>query len=185
VRHRLERKRSTDDHDGNREAYKTIICEHYRSIYRFAVYLIGDASLAEDLTQDTFVSAWANINRYKGQASLKTWLHRIVYHKFIDWQRTHERRIGLTVELKEGKPDGRTNPNPVHQVAKDEHVHLLYEALQKLDSSQYITIILHYIQGFSFREMAGVLDEPAGTIKWRTNQALKKLRAILAGRIES
>ena len=77
------------------------------------------------------------------------------------------------------------NPNPLHQLAKDEHEHLLYEALRGLDSSEYIAIVLHYIQGFSFREMAGVLDEPAGTIKWRTSQALKKLRAILTGRIES
>jgi RNA polymerase sigma-70 factor (ECF subfamily) len=185
VRHRSERKRSTDIHEGHREAYKTIICEHYRPIYRFVVYLSGDASLAEDLTQETFASAWINISQYKGQASLKTWLHRIAYHKFVDWQRRHERRIDLATGMREGNPAVRTSPNPLHQLEENEHIYLLYEALHKLDSSEYITIVLHYIRGFSFREMAGVLDEPAGTIKWRTSQALKRLRAILTGRIES
>lgn len=183
MRHKSERKSSTDIREGHRGAYKTIICEHYRSIYRFAVYLSGDASLAEDLTQETFASAWANISRYKGRASLGTWLHRIAYHKFIDWQRRCERRAGLTAGLKEGGSDARTSPNPLHQLSKDEHVHLLYEAMHRLDSSEYIAIVLHYVQGFSFREMAGVLDEPAGTIKWRTSQALKRLRALLTGRI--
>ena len=183
MRHTSERKRSTDIREGHREAYKTIICKHYRSIYRFAVYLSGDKSLAEDLTQETFTSAWANISRYKRRASLGTWLHRIAYHKFIDWQRRRERRDGLKAGLKESRPDVRTNPNPVHQLAEDEHARLLYEALHRLDSSEYVTIVLHYVQGFSFREMAGVLDEPVGTIKWRTNQALKRLRATLTGRI--
>ncbi|MFC1635835.1 RNA polymerase sigma factor [Planctomycetota bacterium] len=185
MRRKLERESSEDICEGQRKAYKIIICEHYKSIYRFAFYLSDDVNLAEDLTQETFVSAWANISRYKGRASLGTWLHRIAYHKFIDWQRRRERHAGLAAGLKEGSPDERTNPNPLHQLAKDEHIHLLYEAMHKLDSSEYIAIVLHYIQGFSFREMAGVLDEPAGTIKWRTSQALKRLRAFLTGRIES
>jgi DNA-directed RNA polymerase specialized sigma24 family protein len=77
------------------------------------------------------------------------------------------------------------SPNPFHQLAKDEHIRLLYEAMHKLDSPEYVAIVLHYVQGFSFREMTGVLDEPVGTIKWRTSRALKRLRAFLTGRIES
>ncbi|UCE49781.1 MAG: RNA polymerase sigma factor [Phycisphaerales bacterium] len=185
MRHTLERENSTNIRQGHREAYEKIICEHYSPIYRFAVYLSGDAGLAEDLTQETFTSAWANISHYDGRASLGTWLHRIAYHKFIDSQRSRERHAGLEAGLKEGSADARTSPNPLHQLAKDEHIRLLYEAMHKLDSSEYVAIVLHYVQGFSFREMTGVLDEPVGTIKWRTSQALKKLRAFLTGRIES
>jgi RNA polymerase sigma-70 factor (ECF subfamily) len=179
VRRRSERENSTSVGQGPREAYKRIICEHYRPIYRFAVYLSGDPGLAEDLTQETFTSAWANISHYDGRASLKTWLHRIAYNKFIDSQRSQERRAGLEAGLKQGAPGPRTSPNPLHQLAKDEHIRLLYEAMHKLDSPDYVAIVLHYIQGFSFREMTRVLDEPVGTIKWRTSQALKRLRALL------
>ena len=183
MRRRSERKSSTDNIEGHREAYKIIICEHYRSIYRFAVYLSGDASLAEDLTQETFASAWANIGRYKRRASLGTWLHRIAYHKFIDWQRKREHQSGLTAGLMEMGQDARTSSNPLHELTKDEHVRLLYEAMHRLDASEYVAIVLHYVQSLSFREMAGVLDEPVGTIKWRTSQALKRLRAFLTGRV--
>ena len=185
MRRTSKRKSRADIRQGHREAYKAIICEHYRSIYRFAIYLSGDASLAEDLTQETFTSAWANINGYKGRASLKTWLHRIAYHKFIDSQRRSERREGLAAGLREGRPDAGMSLNPLHQLTEDEDVQLLYDAMEKLDSPEYIVIILHYVQGFSFRQMAAVLNEPSGTIKWRTNQALKRLRACLTGRIES
>ena len=185
MRRTSERENATSVRQGPREAYKRIICEHYRSIYRFTVYLSGDRGLAEDLTQETFTSAWAKISHYDGRASLRTWLHRIAYNKFIDSQRSCQRRAGLEAGLKESAPDARTSPNPLHQLAKDEHIRLLYEAMRKLDSSEYVAIVLHYVQGFSFREMTRVLDEPVGTIKWRTSQALKRLRALLIGRIES
>ncbi|MHC4260636.1 MAG: RNA polymerase sigma factor, partial [Planctomycetota bacterium] len=64
-----------------------------------------------------------------------------------------------------------------------EHSALLYEAMRRLESSEYIVIVLHYIQGLSFREMAKVLEEPVGTVKWQTSHALKRLKGFLTGRV--
>jgi RNA polymerase sigma-70 factor (ECF subfamily) len=146
-------------------------------------YLTGDASLAEDLTQETFVSAWAGIGSYKGQASLGTWLHGIAYHKFIDSRRRLERHDTLITGLKQAGRDGPETSNPLHQLTADENSRFLYEAICRLESSDYLMIVLHYIQGLSFREMAKVLDKPVGTVKSRTSQALKRLKAFLTGRV--
>jgi RNA polymerase sigma factor (sigma-70 family) len=56
----------------------------------------------------------------------------------------------------------------------------LYSALDELDSADRTLLVLHYLQGLSYREMALVLDEPSGTVKWRTSEALKCLRILLA-----
>jgi RNA polymerase sigma-70 factor (ECF subfamily) len=183
VRRRLERQNLKYIRQGRREACEQAVRQHYRSVYRFLAYLSGDASLAEDLTQETFIAAWANIDRYKGRASFGTWLHKIAYHKFIDSGRRLGRRVTSIARLKEESSGVTETSNPLYRLTLDEHSRLLYEAMHKLEPSEYMAILLHYIQGLSFREMAKVLDEPAGTVKWRTSRALTKLRKLLTGRV--
>lgn len=180
---RAERQDLKKLRQGRREACEALVCQHYRSIYSFLVYLTGDAGLAEELTQETFACAWAELGGYRGQASLGTWLHRIAYRKFIDSRRELQRDAALLAKLTEGGDNGRQPAEPLSRVAADEHTRLLYEAILALDSSERAVIVLHYIQGLSFRQMAKVLAEPVGTTKWRTSQALSKLKAYLTGRV--
>jgi RNA polymerase sigma-70 factor (ECF subfamily) len=180
---RAERQNLKKLRKGQREAYEAVVSQHYGSIYRFMAYLTGDAASAEELTQETFASAWANIDRFTGRATLGTWLHQIAYRKFIDSRRRLHRDAALMASFKDEKRDTSEASNPLHRLAADEHSRLLYEAMRQLKWSEYVLIVLHYIQGLSFRQVAKVLDQPVGTIKWRTSVALKKLRASLSGRI--
>jgi len=179
VRHNSERQILRDIREGRREACEFVVCQYYKSIYNFMVYLTGNANLAEDLTQETFISVWTSIGHYKGRASLKTWLHQIAYHKFIDAHRKVKRYSALVSDFREQKQDAPDTLNPLYHLINNEDFYLLYEAMRKLELSEYLLVVLHYIQGFSFRQMTVVLDEPAGTIKWRINKALKKLRILL------
>jgi RNA polymerase sigma factor (sigma-70 family) len=83
---------------------------------------------------------------------------------------------------KEGR-NLRKPSNPLQQLTADEDSRLMYEAMCRLELEEYIVIVLHYIQGLSFREMAKVLDEAVGTVKWRTSKTLKKLKAFLSGKV--
>ena len=168
---------------GKREAYEAVICQNYRAIYRFMAYLTGDTNLAEELTQETFTSAWDNIECFKGRASVGTWLHQIAYRKFIDSTRRLQRNAALMAKLKEEKDVVPESSNPLHLIIADEHSRLLYEAMRRLNLSEYSVIVLHYIQGLSFRQVAQVLDMPVGTVKWQTNQALKRLKVYLTDRV--
>jgi RNA polymerase sigma-70 factor (ECF subfamily) len=147
------------------------------------VYLTRDISLAEELTQETFASAWANIHCFKGWASIATWLHRIAYRKFIDSTRSLQRNAVLIARLKEENNDARRSSDPLHRLTADEDTRLLYEAMNRLKTQEYIVILLHYIQGLSFRQIAKVLDQPVGTVKWQTSRALKSLKQYLIGRV--
>ncbi|UCG57374.1 MAG: RNA polymerase sigma factor [Phycisphaerales bacterium] len=179
-----ERQKLKGVRQGQREACEEVVCQHYRSIYRFMAYMSGDAGLAEDLTQETFTAAWANIGSYKGRASIGTWLHKIAYHKFIDSGRRLERRAALVAGLQKENSSEQEAFNPLHRLTMNEHWRILYEAMRKLEAPEYTSIVLHYIQDLSFREMGKVLDEPVGTVKWRTSRALARLKGFLTGRIE-
>jgi len=146
-------------------------------------YLTRDTALAEELTQETFASAWERIDSFKGCASLGTWLHRIAYRKFIDAMRSLQRNTDLISRLKQENDSGLETSNPLHRLTVDENYRLLYEAMCSLKSSEYIVIVLHYIQDLSFRQVAKVLDRPVGTVKWQTSQALKRLKKYLTGRV--
>jgi len=172
-----------DLHKGRRRAYEEVVLRNYKAVYRFMVYLTRDISLAEELTQETFTSAWANIESFEARASIATWLHRIAYRKFIDSTRCLQRNAALIAGLKEENNNARRSSDPLQGLTADEHTRLLYEAMRSLKQDEYIAILLHYIQGLSFRQVAKVLKLPVGTVKWQNSRALEKLRQYLSGRV--
>ena len=161
---------------GRSQASAELIRAHYQAVYRFLLHLTRDITRAEDLTQETFVAAWEGIASFQGRSTLATWLHRIAYTKFIDSQRSERR--GAT--LYEGVGNTASSPvDPLETAMAVDEARRLYGALDELDTADRTLLVLHYLQGLSYREMAAVLDEPTGTVKWRTAEALNRLRALL------
>jgi RNA polymerase sigma-70 factor (ECF subfamily) len=170
-RHLLKSLRS-----GRSEAYAELVHGHYQSIYRFLVRMARDVHRAEDLTQETFTTAWERIDTFEGRSTLATWLHRIAYTKFIDGQRTERRDITIR--------DRHTSSSvaaddPFETAMAVDEARRLHRAIDQLDSGERAVLVLHYLQGLSYREMAAVLDLPTGTVKWRTSEALNVLRILL------
>jgi RNA polymerase sigma-70 factor (ECF subfamily) len=153
-----------------------LVCAHYQSVYRFLVHLTRDTHQAEDLTQETFTTAWEKIAAFQGRATLGTWLHRIAYTKFVDARRAEWR----VARMREQFTDPQLAPNdPCETAMAADETQRLYRALYRLDTPDRTVLVLHYLQGLSYRAMALVLDEPTGTVKWRTAEALQRLRPLL------
>jgi RNA polymerase sigma-70 factor (ECF subfamily) len=153
-----------------------LVHSHYESVYRFLLHMVRDTHRAEDLTQETFVTAWERIDTFQGRSTLATWVHRIAYSKFIDSRRSERRYAAIRLM----HVTSSVAPNdPLQTAMADDEARRLYRALNELDPAQRAVLVLHYVQGQSYREMAVVLDEPSGTVKWRTSQALNALRILL------
>jgi RNA polymerase sigma-70 factor (ECF subfamily) len=161
---------------GRPEACAELIRAHYQSVYRFLFHLTRDIHQAEDLTQETFAAAWEKSATFEGRAALATWLHRIAYTKFIDSRRAQRRATRMLERL--SSPEGSSS-EPFDALMADDEAHRLYRMLQALDERERTLLVLHYFQGLSYRDMASVLDEPSGTVKWRTAEALNRLRMLL------
>jgi RNA polymerase sigma-70 factor, ECF subfamily len=166
---------------GGSEACANLVIGHYQAIYRFLLHLTRDIPRAEDLTQETFAAAWERIATFAGRSTLATWLHRIAFTKFIDGQRSDHRASALQ-ERVTSTPFMAADPLEI-AMAGDE-VRRLYAALDELATPDRTVLVLHYLQGLSYSEMASVLDEPSGTVKWRTREALSSLRLLLAEEVD-
>ena len=182
VRDRAERRILKALREGRREAYEDIIDTHYASVYRLLLFLTRDAGVAEDMTQEVFASAWAAIQGFRGDASVKTWLRRIAYNLFLDAQRRRKREEAFAGGLRGSDP--ATGADPLDRIMTGEHLGRMYRAMEDLEGQERAVLLLHYLDGLSYREMALVLQQPAGTLKWVTHQALEKLRQQVIGKAE-
>jgi RNA polymerase sigma-70 factor (ECF subfamily) len=164
---------------GRRAACAGLVEAHYESVYRFLLHLSRDVAQAEDLTQETFAAAWEKAGDFRGDSTLRTWLHRIAYGKFVDARRARQRRAALAERLAGGPAAGA--PGPLEAVMADDQARHLSAQVQRLDPPERALIVLHYFQGLSYRDMAAVLGQPSGTVQWRTGLALRRLRALMGG----
>ena len=171
----IERARS-----GDTAACACLIRAHYAAVYRLLAHLTRDAHAAEDLCQETFAAAWTKLGTFAGGSTFATWLHRIAYRRFLDSRRSAKQG---GVPTRRDEDDASTERahivDPLAGIVADEQSRALYAALDQLDAPDRQVLAMHYLAGLSYREMAEVTGEPAGTIKWRTSTAIERLRAIL------
>jgi RNA polymerase sigma-70 factor, ECF subfamily len=171
-------------HAGERAACEELVRAHYEAIYRFLAYMVRDSDLAADLTQETFAAAWARIGEFEGRSAFRTWLHRIACGSLADVRRKL-RRVEMLAAAR--GPEERQSPeaSPLEAVMASEWKTRIDEALAALrDEADRVVLVLHYYQGLSFAEVASVVGEPVGTVKWRASRALGRLRAILGERCD-
>ncbi len=155
---------------GDKAAGERFVAEHYAAIYRFLRNLTGSKEEAEDLTQQTFLRAWEALSRYRGDASLSTWLHAIAYHEYTHWRRAQREHAPLEEAVEVQDEQAEQNLEAV----------LVRWAIQRLSPEHREVFVLHYVQGFSINEIARILGIPAGTVKSRLFFARLRLQALLS-----
>ena len=159
---------------GDKAAGERLVTENYRRVYSMLRSLSGSPESAEDLTQQAFVRAWQALSGFRGEARLSTWIYRIAYHEYTHWLR--DRRECVSLEEAEWLPDPRA-------VAGLRTV-MFARAIQQITPELRETFLLHYERDLSVKEIAVVLDVPAGTVKSRLFTARHRLRELLSDHFE-
>jgi RNA polymerase sigma factor (sigma-70 family) len=133
----------------------------------------GDAHLADDLAQETFLKAWQKLGSYRGSAKFSTWLFSIAFNEFRSMTR---RRKELLLEEIDGLPESQQPSS-----APNSHLRLdLTDALKVLNSNERAAILLCCQNGLSHDEAAEVLDCPLGTVKTNVLRGREKLKRVLS-----
>jgi RNA polymerase sigma-70 factor (ECF subfamily) len=149
--------------------------------------MCGSDSDAEDLTQDAFIRAFANVGSFRRESSFHTWLYRIAYNLYLDGIRRTKRRptVSLDQSLSEDESDLMEIPDPA--AGPEDHVEqmelqgVLLTALQDLPERLRLVVVLHDIHGYSYEEIASIARCPLGTVRSRLFHARQKLRRKLSG----
>ena len=150
---------------------------HHQAVRAFATRLVGDASSAEDLVHEVFVSLPKAMRNYRGESSLRTFLISIaVNHARHHVRSAVRRRSALERMHREPRND---SGDPEHDARRRELAELLSRALDELPLDQRVAFVLCEVEERTSREVAEIVGAPEGTVRTRLFHAKKKLREML------
>jgi len=160
---------------GSQRNVQKLVEAHYASLYRYAYRLTGAAADAEDLTQEAFCKAQLNLSQLRDMNRARSWLFSILRNAYLHRVRAakQERCISL---------DGIGDlPGPLPDPLPEVDPERLQQALDELPEVFRTPIILYYFEDFSYRDIAGQMDLPLGTVMSRLARAKAYLRTRLVG----
>lgn len=163
---------------GDKEAFGELVLMHQRAVHGLAYRLCGDAALADDATQETFLRAWQALPTYDHRGSLRNWLLRIVANIVTD-QLRRQSPVALDAETMpagEGSPSETAERNALQAQVR--------QAIMALPPASRAALVLREFDGLSYTEIAEVLGVPVGTVMSRLHYARQTLRRVLALEME-
>ena len=181
LRNRRQARQWTDDAALSRRAAvdpsakEAIYRAHVDAVYRLALRLLDDPGDAEDAVQETFIQVFRGLGAYRGESSLRTWIHRITVRTALrQRKRTRRQRPTLMVVRDHGAPGQDT--------CCDEHRALdaVHALLQRLSPRRRAVFLLHEVEGYTLPEAAallGVSVTAAKKLVWRARRDLDRLVA--------
>lgn len=167
---------------GSREALSALYDRFARQVYSLALRMVENQSLAEEITQDVFMTVWSRGATYNSdRGSFPSWLLSIAHNRSIDELRRRRRRAQLpTLNLDDLHAEPAGNPDEViNEVFATLDRQMIMEALNKLPPPQKQVVLMAYFQGLTQSEISEVLEVPLGTVKTRMRLALHKMRGLL------
>jgi RNA polymerase sigma-70 factor (ECF subfamily) len=163
-----------DLQNGNLDVFDEIYYATKDNVYYNILSIVKDASLSEDLMQETYLKALEKIHTYTPKSSFQSWITTIARNLAIN---EYNRR------KKEMKIDPSDNEIIFGTVESSSEKELMVrEMLQYLDETERDIIIMHILGDMKHREIAEVLGKPIGTITWQYNEIIKKLKSKFESR---
>jgi RNA polymerase sigma-70 factor (ECF subfamily) len=162
--------------DRDQSQIVNLVDENYRLVYRFALRLSGSESDAEDLTQQTFLSAHRHLDQLRAPEKARSWLLSITRNAYL--KRSRQPR-NITFSSMASPPDPVGEPS---ETQVDEE--LLRQALDELPEEYRTPLILYYFEEFSYRDIAELLSIPMGTVMSRLSRAKTHLRTRLGSIVD-
>lgn len=164
---------------GDKVSFGKLVFRYKQHIVNIAFGIIGNPHDAEEIAQEAFLKAYLSINKLTSATAFYRWLVRITINLSIDKKKVNARQItGPIEEMSVFLDNAQHMPEAI--VEQKENQQLILNGLEQLTVEQRTVIVLRELQGFSYDEIAEILDIPLGTVKSRMNTARMHLREILS-----
>ena len=163
---------------GNILALKALYEKYRAQVYRTALAITRDREAAEDILQDCFLRVYTYIDRLDGSLPLSPWLYRVTVNLSYNWANRRRRWLQPLDEVIDRLVAGpRTLPESV--LERGELQRVIQKTIASLSFEHRVVIVLFYLDGFSLKEIAYIMDCPMGTVKSRLHYARRNLRRKL------
>jgi RNA polymerase sigma-70 factor, ECF subfamily len=178
---------------GSEDAFGILIAQYHQPLYSLIARSLTDSSYAADITQEVFIKVFRSIRGFHGESSLRTWLYRIALHEASNqrrWWSRHKKQeltIDSALESADSGEEGislaatlaDTGGSPFDHAAQGELRARVEEALRQIPEVFRTVVVLREIEGFSYEEIAEILNVNIGTVKSRLTRGRSALRALL------
>ena len=173
--------------EGDDSAFDELVQRYQDMVFNLSYRLLGSYDESADMTQEVFLQIYRKLGSFRRDASLRTWIYRIVINRAKNRQRWWMRRIGEMTAM--SLDEAEANPTcelialevalataPDKALERKEESQLLMRAIEQLPFSHRTILLLKEIEGLSYDEIAATLNLPLGTVKSRLARARKSLR---------
>lgn len=175
---------------GHSDAFPILVRRYERELYGYLCRYLGDATLAEDVFQNTFLQLYTKADSYQAGRPVKPWLYTIATHQAIDAVRRIGRRQTVSLDQQRVESEGESQSlmyllesemiDPLAHADLQEQRQTVRECVDQLPDFLKQVVILAYYQGLKYREIAEILDIPLGTVKSRLHSAMARLQEAWA-----
>lgn len=171
---------------GDGAAFSELMAAHEKRMYAVAFRLCGNHEDAQDCLQDSMIRVYKAISSFKGQSSFATWLYRITTNTCLDELRRRKTRQSTSLDglLDTGWSPSDELDTPERHALMSEKRREIERAIADLPDDMRAAIVLRDIQGFSYEEIARILDANVGTVKSRISRGRERLREKLKETLE-
>jgi RNA polymerase sigma-70 factor (ECF subfamily) len=169
---------------GDSDAFRLLVEQHSRAVFRLAFRMTGNEQDAEDVVQETFLRAYRQLDKYEARSSFSTWLYRIASNYSLDLIRMRKRHED---KRERGKADERdilqtlpvNTPGPDRILYSSQVQERVNEALNELSAQERTAFVLRHFEGLSIDEIGETLGTGTNATKHSIFRAVQKLRRSL------
>jgi RNA polymerase sigma-70 factor (ECF subfamily) len=161
---------------GDERAFNLIVRAYETPVYNYVLRLVGDRSLAEDLTQEVFLRVYQGLPKFSLRCRFTTWLFQVTKNRVLDELRANERRPRAVVTI-DDIPPLEVLDAPVERV---EAMDAVWRAVNDLNVDLKMALLLRDVVGLSYSEIADSLEITLATVKWRIYKAREEVQLGLS-----
>jgi len=161
---------------GDERAFTLIVRAYEQPVYNYVLRLVGDRSLAEDLTQEVFLRVYQGLPGFLDRSRFTTWLFQVTKNRVLDELRALERRPRAVVAL-DDIPPLEVVDQPFE---RSETIDAVWRAVEGLTVDLKMALLLRDVVGLSYTEIGDSLEITLATVKWRIYKAREEVATVLA-----
>jgi RNA polymerase sigma-70 factor (ECF subfamily) len=161
---------------GDERAFSILVRAYEVPVFNYVLRLVGDRSLAEDLTQEVFLRVYQGLPKFSLRCRFTTWLFQVTKNRVLDELRANERRPRSVMAL-EDAPAFEVMDAPAERI---EAMDAVWRAISLLNVDLKMALLLRDVVGLSYTEIADSLEITLATVKWRIYKAREEVQLALA-----
>ena len=160
--------------NGDRHAFGMLVLQHSERVIQMVYRMCGDAEIAQDMAQETFIRAWIHLPNYRPHSPFRNWLYRIANNATLDLLRRERETVDVESLPLPAPGEGIEALLEAHNRSS-----IIREAVLNLPPASRCVLVLREYEDFSYREIAETLGIPIGTVMSRLSYARKRLSETL------